>query len=88
MLHELTAKQAEFQHAILEALGVSLEATVAPKREPARSNFFGGNGPTETFAYAVPGQEFAVKVHLDNPAPAALTLQRMWIQSPGERVLD
>jgi len=82
VLHELTAKQAEFQRAILEALGVSLEATVAPKREPARGNFFGGNGPTETFAYAVPGQDFAVRVHLDNPAPAALTLKRMWIQNP------
>ncbi len=82
VLHELTAKQAEFQRAILQALGISLEATVAPKREPARPNFFGGNGPTETFAYAVPGQTFAVRVHLDNPSASGLTLNRVWIETP------
>ncbi len=81
ILHELAIKQDQFQRAIVESLGFSLEATVAPKREPARANFFGG-GPTETFAYAVPGQDFAVKIHLDNPGAGALKLDRVWLQPP------
>ena len=81
ILHELAIKQDQFQQAIVESLGFSLEATVAPKREPPRTNFFGG-GPTETFAYAVPGQDFAVKIHLDNPSAGALKLDRVWLQSP------
>ncbi len=87
ILHELTIKQDQFQQAIVASLGFSLEATVAPKREPARANFFVG-GPTETFAYAVPGQDFAVKIHLDNPAAGALKLDRVWLQTPGRRKLD
>jgi LmbE family N-acetylglucosaminyl deacetylase len=81
VLHELSIKQVQFQQAIVESLGFSLEATVAPMREPTRANFF-GRGPTETFAYAVPGQEFAVKIHLDNPAAGELKLDHVWLQSP------
>ncbi len=81
VLHELTIKQNQFQQAIAASLGFSLEATVAPKKEPPRNNFFLG-GPTETFAFAVPGQDFAVKVHLDNPSAVALKLDRLWFQSP------
>ena len=80
-LHELAIKEGQFQQAIVESLGFSLEATVTPRREPTRTNFFGA-GPTETFAYAVPGQEFAVKVHLFNPYVAALKIERVWIQTP------
>jgi LmbE family N-acetylglucosaminyl deacetylase len=81
ILHELAIKQDQFQQAIVESLGFSLEATVAPKKEPPRANFFGG-GPTETFAFAVPGQDFAVKIHLDNPSAGALKLDRVWLQLP------
>ncbi len=82
VLHELAAKQAQFQQAIVEALGVSLEATVAPKRESGRGNFLGGTGPTETFAYAIPGQQFAVKAHIDNPGASAVALERAWVEGP------
>ena len=81
ILFELGNKQSQFQQAIVESLGFSLEATVAPKREPPRANFFGG-GPTETFAYAFPGQDFAVKVHLNNASTDALKLDRVWLQGP------
>lgn len=77
---ELNAKQAQFQRAITQALGISLEAAVAPKREAGNRNFFAL--PAETFASAVPGQEFAVKVHVNNPGAAALTLTRMWLETP------
>ena len=81
VLHELTIKQEQFQQAITDSLGFSLEATIAPKKEPARDNFFNA-GPTESFAYAVPGQDFDVKMHLDNPGQAALKINRMWIETP------
>ena len=81
VLHELPIKQDQFQQAIAESLGFSLEATVAPKKEPQRDNFFNA-GPTESFAYAVPGQDFDVKVHLDNPAAGALKIDRIWLQTP------
>jgi LmbE family N-acetylglucosaminyl deacetylase len=81
ILHEITIKQDQFQQAIVESLGFSLEATIAPKREPARPNFF-QTGPAETFAYAVPGQDFPVKIHLDNPGASALKLDRVWLQTP------
>jgi LmbE family N-acetylglucosaminyl deacetylase len=81
ILHELAIKQSQFQEAIVESLGFSLEATVVPKHEPPRPNFF-QMGPAETFAYAVPGQDFPVKVHLDNPSASPLKLDRVWLQTP------
>ncbi len=81
VLHELQIKQNQFQQAIADSLGFSLEATIAPKKEPQRDNFFNA-GPTESFAYAVPGQNFDVKVHLDNPAAGALKIDRIWLQTP------
>jgi LmbE family N-acetylglucosaminyl deacetylase len=81
ILRELAVKQDQFQQAIVESLGFSLEATVAPKNEPRRDNFFNA-GPAESFAYAIPGQEFSVKIHLNNPALNALKLDRVWVQTP------
>jgi LmbE family N-acetylglucosaminyl deacetylase len=77
--YELDTKQAQFQRAITQALGVELEATVAPKREGGRNAFA---MPAETFASAVPGQEFAVRLHLNNPGTGALTLGRIWLETP------
>ena len=81
LLHELTIKQDQFQQAIVESLGFSLEATVVPKKETPRPNFF-QTGPAETFAYAVPGQDFPVKIHVYNPATSTLKLDRVWLQTP------
>jgi hypothetical protein len=82
VLFELETKQEQFQHAIVDALGVSLAATVAPKVEPTgRGGLFAG-GPPETFSYAVPGQNFPVRIHLYNPGAAALTLDRIWLEKP------
>ncbi len=82
VLRELALKQEQFQHAIVLALGVSLEAAAGPKRAPGGRNAF-NNGPPESFAYAIPGQEFAVTVHLYNAQPSALTLNRVWLETPG-----
>ena len=32
--------------------------------------------------YVVPGQEFAVTVHVNNPGDAPLEIKRMWIETP------
>ncbi len=81
VVYELRTKQAQFERGITQALGVTIEATVAPKREPPRNNF-AANGPVESFAHAVPGQDFAVKIHLNNPASTALKLNRLWLSTP------
>jgi LmbE family N-acetylglucosaminyl deacetylase len=79
VLHELAAKQRQFQNAIVEALGFSLDAVVGPRQEPRnRPNPFGPQ-IAETFAYAVPGREFAVRVHMNNPGPVPLELSRVWV---------
>ena len=84
VLHELGIKQEQFQEAVAQSLGLSLSATVAPPGGGGRggANAFGPAGPGETFAYAVPGQEFAVTVHLNNPAPAALEIKQLWLETP------
>jgi LmbE family N-acetylglucosaminyl deacetylase len=79
--HELALKQWQFQHAIVLALGLSLNATVAARQQPRLPRFF-GSGPEETFAYAIPGQKFSVDIHLNNPNPSPLSLDRIWLDSP------
>jgi hypothetical protein len=83
VLHELAAKQEQFQRGIVEALGFSVDAVVGPRMEPNRGRGGGPFGPqlTETFAYAVPGQQFAVRVHMNNPSASAVALGRVWIES-------
>ena len=80
---ELRAKQDQFQKAIVQALNFSLEATVAPKREPNRANpnpLFAL--PTETMKSLVPGEQFPVRVHLNNPGTTPLALDHIWLQTP------
>jgi LmbE family N-acetylglucosaminyl deacetylase len=79
--YELRAKQDQFQKGIVRALNLSLEATVAPAREPNRGNpLF--TLPAETMRSLVPGEQFPVRVHLNNPGAAALALNRIWLETP------
>jgi len=78
---ELRAKQKEFQKAIVQALNFSLEATVAPKREPNRGNPLFAL-PAETMRSLVPGEQFPVRVHLNNPGTTPLALNRIWLETP------
>lgn len=77
--HELKVKQAQFNTGIIEALGLSLMATVAP--QPAS----GGNGRgmgVPSFQVAIPGQHFWVKVHVVNQSSASVSVSRIWLASP------
>ena len=79
--HELKVKQAQFENALAESLGISLLATVAPEKEPTGpfARFF-RNQPT--FQVAIPGQEFWVKIHATNPTNLPVELQGASLESP------
>jgi len=78
---ELKVKQAQFENALAESLGLSVLATVAPEKEPAGpfARFF-RNAPT--FQAAIPGQEFWVKVHATNPTNAPVQLESVVLEAP------
>ena len=79
--HELRVKQAQFNNALAESLGISVLATVAPEKEPTGpfARFF-RNQPT--FQVAIPGQEFWVKVHATNPTNVPVKLEAVTLQGP------
>jgi LmbE family N-acetylglucosaminyl deacetylase len=60
---ELKIKQAQFNTALVEALGLSGRATVAPEKPPTGmfASFFGTLSPSRV---SIPGQRIAVNVHV------------------------
>lgn len=79
--HELRVKQAQFANALAESLGLSVLATVAPEKEPTGpfARFF--RNP-ETFQVAIPGQEFWVKVHANNPSNLPMQVESVSLEGP------
>jgi LmbE family N-acetylglucosaminyl deacetylase len=69
VLFELRVKEKQLQDALVLALGVYFDASVAPEKEP--DNRFGGAQST-TFTMAVPGQKFAVQSLVSNGGTEAL----------------
>ena len=65
-----------------------LEATVAPEARTAAVADSSISGPAETFAYAVPGQEFACEVHVNNPASGASAIEPRMARDARGRRLD
>jgi LmbE family N-acetylglucosaminyl deacetylase len=80
LLHELEIKRAQFNSALAEALGLSVEATVAPDNapDPRLAQFL---GDPVTFEAAIPGQSFGVKVHVVNQSATPATLAKVSVQS-------
>ena len=78
--HELEIKRVQFNDALAEALGLSVAANVAPQTE-SRSPFAMMMGDPESFAVAVPGQKFTVKVHAVNQSPVPVTLRGASVES-------
>ncbi len=72
MLHELGVKRVQFNTALTQALGLSMEAVVSNRAAETRMGY--GRGISNTFQSAIPGQTFAVRVHLDDQGtdPVAL----------------
>lgn len=77
--HELEIKRAQFNNALAEALGLSVNATVAPATEPD-PRFAMFMGDSETMRIAIPGQTFAVKVHVVNQSSTPVKLERVSVE--------
>ncbi|MFL6438180.1 MAG: PIG-L family deacetylase [Terriglobales bacterium] len=78
---ELKVKQVQFENALVESLGISVLATLAPEKEPTGpfARFF--RNP-ETFQVAIPGQQFWVKVHTTNPTSLPVEVESVGLATP------
>jgi len=82
VLHELRIKQAQFNDALAEALGLSINAAVAPEHKPS-GPFARFMGPQETFQTAIPGQKFGVNVHVVNQSSVPVELKDVQLKPGG-----
>ena len=82
VLHELRIKQAQFNDALAEALGLSINAAVAPEHKPS-GPFARFMGPQETFQTAIPGQKFSVNVHVVNQSSVPVDLRTVELKPAG-----
>jgi LmbE family N-acetylglucosaminyl deacetylase len=80
---ELRAKEDQFERALIEALGLSLQAAVIPENVSQLRNPFGGATPT--FTVAIPGQTFQVSVDVLNQSPE--TCGAIEVKGPGGDLL-
>jgi LmbE family N-acetylglucosaminyl deacetylase len=78
---ELRVKENQFNTALVQALGLSIQATVVPQPHPAKTPF--QLSRPATFQVAVPGQNFWVNVRLVNPSKTPATLNRVWLAGLG-----
>jgi len=79
--HELKVKQAQFENALAESLGISVLATLAPEQDPSGpfARFF-RNQPT--FQVAIPDQKFWVKIHATSPTNLPVELKSAVLEAP------
>ncbi len=82
VLHELSVKEAQFNSAIVEALGVTLTAVVSPPNpDRGRSGF--AVDAQDTFTTAVPGQSFGVTAFLTNASDVPVQIKNVSVRSTG-----
>jgi LmbE family N-acetylglucosaminyl deacetylase len=79
VLFELRAKEDQFEKALAAALGISLQAMVAPPPAPGARNPFGAVVPT--FAIAIPGQSFGVQVDVLNQSPEVVVVDAIKVEA-------
>ncbi|MDE3135415.1 MAG: PIG-L family deacetylase [Acidobacteriota bacterium] len=80
VLHELRIKQAQFNTALAEALGLSVRSTVTPAHPP--TGRFARFRSVQTFRMAIPGQTFYVSVRAANVGGLPVAVRRMWVATP------
>ncbi len=83
ILHELAIKQNQFNTALVEALGISLDSVVS-NRSPQRTTGF-YRGPEETFQAAIPGQNFQVNVHLANQGADPVAIKDVQLETTPDK---
>ena len=81
--HELTVKEAQFNSAIIEALGVTLTAVVSPPN-PDRNRSGFASDPQDTFTAAIPGQSFGVTAYLANQSTTPVTIAGISLHGAGD----
>jgi LmbE family N-acetylglucosaminyl deacetylase len=79
--HELRIKHAQFNEAIAQALGLSLEANLTPENPPT-GRMAAFMGTPETFQVAIPGQKFWVNVHVVNQSSIPVQLEKVALSGP------
>lgn len=80
VLHELRVKRAQFNDALVEALGLQLRAQVSSgEGDGGPFARFGDGG--DTFVTAIPGQSFGVEVRVGDGSGAELTLKSVALDS-------
>ena len=85
--HELRVKEAQFNDAILQALGVTMMANVAPEKDPGgRFAYFGGT--PDTFQVAIPGQTFWVKVSATAQSSGSIQVSKLKLLAPNGEQWD
>ena len=86
--HELNIKLAQFNTALAEALGLQINALVAPNSEGNR-NPFAGSSADMTFLHATPGMDFNVRLHVTSAQPwtpsGKLRLAKTWLVTPEDQ---
>src|ERR1019366_5888548 len=81
ILFELGQKEEQFEHALAESLGLSLQAVVFAGRPPGPMGPFAPASPT--FTTAIPGQTFGVQVTLLNQSPETMNVDAVSIEASG-----
>ena len=81
VVFELKAKEDQFEKALAAALGISLQAVVAPPGVPAGAmrNPFAGVSPT--FTIAIPGQRFGVQVDVLNQSTDTISVDSIQVEA-------
>lgn len=82
--HELEIKKVQFNNALAEALDLSVSATVTTKAEPNPLMVMFMGDP-ETFRTAIPGQQFPVRVHINNGSKSPVELVKASVESYGQK---
>ncbi len=82
VLHELKVKQDQFNDALVLSLGLSVAANITPAHPPTGmfARFF---GEPPSFAMAIPGQNFPVKVHVAESGPLPIKIDGVELKSSG-----
>ena len=80
VLHELAVKRVQFNDALVQALGLSLRASVSsgPLATGPMAAFAGS---ADTFTAAIPGQSFAVAMHVVNGSSIPVTVKDTVVDS-------
>ncbi|RSL17746.1 GlcNAc-PI de-N-acetylase [Edaphobacter aggregans] len=82
MAHELQIKQAQFNEALKQSLGLSFLANTADGAGPQRSGPFGDMSiQTPTSQNVIPGQTFNVSVHIANQGSEPVSLTDVQVKS-------